>query len=361
MHFGVLGPVEVRSRGKLIDLGGPRQAALLAVLLLDSDGPVLVERIIDLLWADRPPRDRSAVQVYVSRLRRTLRGAGADRFGVAVATTPAGYLLRLGSAALDAQRFRERLSEAQARQPGEDAVPLLREALQLWRGPALAGLPDPVRQPAAGLEEARLNALEDLMDLEIQAGRHDAVVRYPLRERLRAALMLGLYRAGRKAEALDAFASLAEHLADELGVDPAPAVRDLHVAILRDDPDLDAPPPARGGAGPVRPAQLPTVAAHFTGRDEHLLELDGLLAAGERGAPAIGAIAGTAGVGKTALAIYWGHRVRHRFPDGQLYVNLRGFDPGPTVRPVEALAQFLRALGVPAQEVPVELDEAASR
>src|SRR6266498_3829635 len=85
MHFGVLGPVEVRSRGKLIDLGGPRQAALLAVLLLDSDGPVLVERIIDLLWADRPPRDRSAVQVYVSRLRRTLRGAGADRFGVAVA------------------------------------------------------------------------------------------------------------------------------------------------------------------------------------------------------------------------------------------------------------------------------------
>ncbi len=369
MHFGVLGPVEVRSRGKLIDLGGPRQAALLAVLLLDSDGPVLVERIIDLLWADRPPRDRSAVQVYVSRLRRTLRGAGADRFGVAVATTPAGYLLRLGSAALDAQRFRELLSEAQARQPGEDAVPLLREALQLWRGPALAGLPDPVRQLAAGLEEARLNALEDLMDLEIQAGRHtdvldtlhDAVVRYPLRERLRAALMLGLYRAGRKAEALDAFASLAEHLADELGVDPAPAVRDLHVAILRDDPDLDAPPPARGGAGPVRPAQLPTVAAHFTGRDEHLLELDGLLAAGERGAPAIGAIAGTAGVGKTALAIYWGHRVRHRFPDGQLYVNLRGFDPGPTVRPVEALAQFLRALGVPAQEVPVELDEAASR
>src|SRR6266508_2746787 len=309
MHFGVLGPVEVRSRGKLIDLGGPRQAALLAVLLLDSDGPVLVERISELL------------------------------------------------------------SEAQARQPGEDAVPLLREALQLWRGPALAGLPDPVRQLAAGLEEARLNALEDLMDLEIQAGRHtdvldtlhDAVVRYPLRERLRAALMLGLYRAGRKAAALDAFASLAEHLADELGVDPAPAVRDLHVAILRDDPDLDAPPPARGGAGPVRPAQLPTVAAHFTGRDEHLLELDGLLAAGERGAPAIGAIAGTAGVGKTALAIYWGHRVRHRFPDGQLYVNLRGFDPGPTVRPVEALAQFLRALGVPAQEVPVELDEAASR
>src|SRR6266498_995661 len=214
MHFGVLGPVEVRSRGKLIDLGGPRQAALLAVLLLDSDGPVLVERIIDLLWADRPPRDRSAVQVYVSRLRRTLRGAGADRFGVAVATTPAGYLLRLGSAALDAQRFRELLSEAQARQPGEDAVPLLREALQLWRGPALAGLPDPVRQLAAGLEEARLNALEDLMDLEIQAGRHtdvldtlhDAVVRYPLRERLRAALMLGLYRAGRKAEALDASA-----------------------------------------------------------------------------------------------------------------------------------------------------------
>lgn len=177
--------------------------------------------------------------------------------------------------------------------------------------------------------------------------------------------MLALYRSGCQAEALAVYGRLCARLADELGVDPGSAIRELESAILRQDPGLDwVPPSSSVPAAPVPvPAELPADVATFTGRAAPLAELDALLAGGAGLAPAmvISAISGAAGVGKTALAVHWGHRVRDLFPDGQLYVNLRGYAPSPPVRPIEALARFLRALGVPAAQVPVEVEEAASR
>ena len=252
----------------------------------------------------------------------------------------------------------------------------MRSALDLWRGAPLADAADDTDRArlCPDLEELRLAAHEEWLETALELGEHRALVgplvqlvaEYPLRERPVALLMLALYRSGRKSDALAAYADLTQRLREELGLDPDAAVQQLHMAILRDDL---APPAPFGPAGdenePARPAQLPVRAGHFVGREEHLRELDALLdpAADPTVAPpavVISAISGTAGVGKTALAVQWCHRVRDRFPDGQLFLNLRGYSTSPPLRPIEALAQFLRALGVPGPEVPADVDEAAA-
>jgi tetratricopeptide (TPR) repeat protein len=265
-----------------------------------------------------------------------------------------------------------------------EAVAELRAALGLWRGPALAGLGGQViAAAAAGLEEQRLAAWEYCLDHELRLGWHREIAgelqglagEHPLRERLAGLLMLALYRSGCQAKALDAYHRLAQQLADELAIDPSDEITRLHEAILRQDRSLDLipvpvtatdPGPAAGTACSRAPAQLPLNVSGFTGRAAELASLHAMLprtADPDRDGAAvvISAIGGTAGVGKTALAIRFAHQVADRYTGGQLYINLRGFDPsGPAVAPGDALHRFLIALGVAAEGVPEDLEEQAA-
>ena len=257
MEFRILGPLDVVENGTSLPLGGPRQRALLALLLLRANEPVSTDRLIDELWgADSPASGPTAVQNQIARLRKVL---GADR----VLTTQAGYAIRVEADELDLDRYGQLVATADAAPPEERSA-LLAEAVGLWRGPALAGLPDApfVAPESARLEGLRLAALEDRIDADLELGRHGDLVaelsslaaRYPLQERLRGQLMVALYRSGRQAEALDVYRETRRLLADELGLEPSQSLRELERAILAQDPSLDAPPRS---AKPPRPAVVP--------------------------------------------------------------------------------------------------------
>jgi tetratricopeptide (TPR) repeat protein len=251
---------------------------------------------------------------------------------------------------------------------------MLTEALELWRGEPLADIPcDRFRRDEVpGLEELRLQALEWRMEAGLELGRHGELApelrplagQYPLRERFAAQLMLALVRCGRQAEALEAYQRARGSVVEQLGTEPGAELRELHQRVLTADPTLAAPPARPTASQVVRPQELPASVAGFLGREEELAALSGLLDwSAERTPPAIviSAIGGTAGVGKTTLAVQWAHRVAERFPDGQLYVNLRGYDPDQPMSAGDALAGFLRALGVGSQDIPAEEDERAAR
>ena len=346
MEFHILGPPEVIASGRPVTLGGRRQRTVLAMLLANAHQVVSVAHLVDAAWEDGPPSTaKRQVQNSISALRRTLTGSGTSA-QVMVADGP-GYRIRVEPGQLDVEVFQGQVAEAQAqvaRGHAAEAVELLRSALGLWRGPALAGISGWVFEAAAvRLEEQRLTATEQCLELELELGRHrelvgelgELVVANPLRERLVGQLMVALYRSGRQADALRAYHRLAARLADDLGLDPGAQLQELHTAILRNDPSLAAPRdpqvPAVAAArsSALVPAELPADVAAFTGRSVPLAELDALLPGNGGGSRAsavvISAIAGAAGVGKTALAVHWGHKVRDRFPDGQLYVNLRGY------------------------------------
>jgi tetratricopeptide (TPR) repeat protein len=230
------------------------------------------------------------------------------------------------------------------------------------------------------LAESRIGVIEERIELELAIGDHadlvqelrDLVAEHPVRERLRGLLMLALYRADRQADALAVFRDARHYLREELGVEPGAPLQRLHQQILAADPELSGPAAAGGTAGaspgtglqrPL-PAQLPHRIPDFTGRDAELSRLDALVArdGGDAGTSVvITAIAGTAGVGKTALAVHWAHRVSGRFPDGQLYVNLRGFDPvGVAMKPAQAIREFLDAFGITPQQMPTSLEAQAA-
>ncbi|WP_326566421.1 BTAD domain-containing putative transcriptional regulator [Amycolatopsis rhabdoformis] len=348
VRFGLLGAVEAHLDGEPVDLGHARQRWVLAALLADANRPVSTERLVERVWADQPPyRAPRLLASYLSRLRRTL--AAAD--GVGIKHGPSGYVLTAPPESVDVLRFRALVARARERQQPE----LFDEALALWRDDAFAGLDTPWADAVRDtLAAERLSAQLDRTDLALRLGEHNAVLTaaaqraaaFPLDERIAGQLMLARYRAGRQAGALEEYDRIRRRLADEFGADPGPALRELHRRILTTDPELSPPRDT-----PV-PRQLPAPPRWFVGRDAELAELDTAMAGGS-GTVVISAIGGAGGIGKTSLALRWAHRNVARFPDGQLYVNLRGFDPaGAPLRPEVVVRYFLDALGVAPAAVP---------
>ncbi|BCJ47272.1 XRE family transcriptional regulator [Actinoplanes ianthinogenes] len=369
-EFGVLGTVEARIDGRSADLGHARQRCVLGVLLVEAGRPVTVDQLIDRVWgAHVPQRAAGALYSYLSRLRRAVAAAP----GVEIRRDPGGYLLTVDPQAVDLHRFRDLMTSARAAESDRVAADLITEALGLWRAEPFAGLDTPwLGAMRRTLLAERFAAELDRNDVLLRLGRHGellpalsaAVAEHPLDERLAGQAMLALYRCGRQADADEQYRRIRRSLADELGSDPGVALRALHEQILVASPSLDV---AVAGGPPATatlvPAQLPADVRAFTGRTGELAALDRLLVApgGDEPPLTVVLLSGTAGVGKSALAIRWGHRVRDSFPDGQLYVNLRGYDAEQPVAVADALAGFLTALGVRGPEIPPGTDERAGR
>ena len=365
VEIGLLGTVEVRLDGRALDIGHARQRCVLAVLALEANRPVPVERLIDRVWADPPQRALITVQSYLSRLRKALAPAA----GVSISHRAGGYQLSTDPDRVDVHAFRRLV--AAARTAGTDAERdgLLGRALDLWRGPPLAALEAPWLDTVRhGLDNERLAAELDRTDSALRLGRHAdllaglaaARAERPLDERVAGQAMLALYRCGRQADALEAYQRLRLRLADEVGTDPGPPLQRLYHQILTADAALAAPAPA-GAVPPAAaavPRQLPAAPARFAGRAGDLAALTTIVEA--EPAPVV-TISGGGGVGKTWLALAWADRHAGRYPDGQLYVNLRGYDPtGDPLEPTVALRGFLAALGVEPHRIPAEPDAQAS-
>lgn len=379
--FRILGPLEVEGPAVPVRIPPGRQQVILAFLLIEANHVVSTEHLVDALWEDQlPDTARTQVQICVSRLRKTFADA---QIAATIDTRPPGYVLRLGGAALDMRQFTSMVAEArvlvkEGRQ-SESAV-LLREAVGLWRGPCLSGIANrTLRTQALRLEEDRLNATEDYLDLELGLGRHHRLVgeitrlvhEHPLRERMRALLMLALYRSGRQAEALDVYRAGRDRLIEELGLEPGEELRQLEAAILAGDTDLQYRAPVDPDGVPLpaaeapattrrmeRPWQLPADTADFVGNDEVIAAAESVLTGGDQHrAVGVVVINGRPGVGKSTVAAHIGHRLaQQHFPDGQLYCDLRGGRSEPAAA-VDVLGRFLSALGIPGPMIPAGLDE----
>jgi DNA-binding SARP family transcriptional activator/tetratricopeptide (TPR) repeat protein len=397
MELRLLGPVQAWAGQREVDLGTRRQRLVLALLALEVNKLVPVDRLIELSWPTDPPASaRRILHTHISRLRTTLAPTGQPTStAVAIHRRGGGYLLRADPVAVDVHLFRATVARSRATVNPDARVQLLRSALALWRGPALADTaPSETRERVCtGLEEARLAALEDRIDTELSLGRHHALIdelvaliaEHQDRPRLIRQLVLALYRGGRTADALSMCRAARRRLSEAFGLDPTPELATLELDILRGVPPHDIPPAVLDAAAAVEPTAgdvvdlagpgsapgprlLPADATGFTGRIAELAKLVGTSLAGPGGpagapdaaAVPITVICGMAGVGKTALAVHWGHQVAHRFPDGQLYVDLRGYAADPAVPPVEAIGFLLRALGVAHTDVPADLAEAAA-
>jgi DNA-binding SARP family transcriptional activator len=377
MEFCLLGPLLVRSGGSIVPVPRGKQRVVLALLLLKANRVVPVEQLADAVWgASAPPAARVTVQNYIKRLRRDLSDVSRDRIG----TKPPGYVMRVDASELDLSRF-EVLSrsarEAAKATAWARASAQAREALSMWRGEPLEDVESEmlVAGEAPRLTEIRLQLLELQLEADLHLGRHADVIpelrrlvhANALRENLYAMLMLALYRNGQQGAAFAVYQTARRVLMEELGTEPGVGLRELHQRIMAADPALAVTSPRKSSSSlavRVVPRELPSAVRHFTGRQHELAALTGMLAkapAGSPGTAAISAIGGPAGVGKTTLALHWAHRVAGRFPDGQLYVNLRGYDAGQPVGAPGVLAGFLRALGVPGPDIPIEPAERAAR
>ncbi len=351
------------SKAESIDVGARNMRVLLGAMLAD-DGRVLPsDHLVNALWGQTPPRSAAKnLQVYIYRLRKLL---GPET----IESHPHGYALLVPDEAIDARVFRRLTADANdcAAHDPRQACTLLREALGLWSGKAFQDVADaPVlRETIASLHAEQISAQEKLFELELALGRHAAVVdelaravaSNPFRETFRRLYMVALFRCGRQSDAVDAFQSARKLLNNELGLEPGEQLQQAYLSILREqDP---APVSAAVTVAAPIPSQLPPQAAGFVGRAHELSQLDSLLGAA---APAavISSISGQAGVGKTALAVHWASQVARRFPDGQLYLNLRGFSVEPPLSAASAVSQLLRALGVAPGQVPADFDEAVA-
>ncbi|HWO63146.1 MAG TPA: BTAD domain-containing putative transcriptional regulator, partial [Umezawaea sp.] len=359
MEFGLLGEVRALVAGEPVELGHVRQRCVLAVLAVEVNRPLPVDRLIDRVWGGAARRGlRTTLYSYVHHLRRA---------GVPISRRSGGYVLTADPMMIDLHLFDRLAADASdARDTGKPVLPLLDAALDLWRG-----------EPFEGMDSLWMGSLRDELtgrrfavelqrnDLALAAGRHRellaglsaSVAAHPMDERVMGQFMLAAYRCGAQADALRRFEEFRGRLAEELGADPVPELRQLHRRILNTDPALASLPTENR---PV-PRQLPAPPPLFTGRNEELALLDQALLPdhGRTGrVMAVSAIGGAGGVGKTWLALHWAHRNADSYPDGQLYVNLRGFDPGATpLDPAAALRGFLDALGVAPTAIPDQLDD----
>ncbi|WP_461035848.1 AfsR/SARP family transcriptional regulator [Streptomyces mayteni] len=343
---------------RTLDLGPPKQRGVLAALLVDVGRVVPVERLIDRVWADDPPRTaRGTLYGYVARLRATLRG------GAELTQRAGGYLLDAPRDSVDLHRFRDLVGLARAEADQERSATLLREALGLWGAEPLAGLPG---EWAEGLRtrlaEERIAAWLAYGDIRLSQGRAEELLpelseltaTHPLDERLGQRRMRALYRCGRQAEALGFYEGVRQRLAEELGVAPGTGLQQEHHRILAFEPALDAPSGRSfEGRRPPEPTlvprQLPPSPSPFVGREAELAELD--RASEDR---RVVAVVGAGGVGKTWLALHWAHRRLDRFPDGQLYADLAGFTPEgePAAAPEVIVRGFLNAFSVAPATIP---------
>ncbi|MBF8193055.1 tetratricopeptide repeat protein [Nonomuraea sp. K274] len=363
MEFRVLGTMGVLDEGRPVVLTSRRQEQLLALLICRAGRAVTAETLIHELWRDRAgPAAAKNLQVLVHRLRRTLGDPDQIRLD------RAGYLLRARTSEVDAWQFTQMAEQgraALARDNARTAASLLGRALRLWRGTAFAGLTGigAVAQYATHLEQERRHVLAARVDADLALGRHAAIVpeltallaENPLDEPTAARLMTALYRSGQRKDAAEVYRRTRAVLVRELGVEPGPQLRVLEEAVLRGDAEVG---PARRAGVIEAPNLLPPDVPDLTGRDQELRRLTGALGGRRAGSPVVCVVSGMPGVGKTALVVRAGHDRRADFPDGQLYVNLRGAGPGP-VEPREALARFLRALGVSGTAIPETVDERA--
>lgn len=377
MEFCLLGPLLVRRGGEEMRVVPGLQRSLLAALLLRANTSVPVDELAEALWGCEPPRSaRASMQNIVMRLRRSLADADRSR----ITAQPGGYRIRVEPGELDVERFealREAARDAARAGSHADAVEWLRAASSLWRGEPLAGVPSELLavREVPRLEEMRLQTTEARIDAELHLGGHAQVITElrhlvaanPLRERLHTLLMLALFRNGQRAEALAAYQSARSVLVGELGIEPGPQMRQIQQQILDDPVAAAAQSPGqangqRGSTGPesrqptvALPRQVPAAAPHFSGRSAELAALTDWADHANAGTVVISAIAGTAGIGKTALAVYWAHRCASRFPDGQLYINLHGFGPtGTPMAPAEAVRLLLDGLGMPPERIPAD-------
>ncbi|MEJ3745599.1 BTAD domain-containing putative transcriptional regulator [Actinomycetes bacterium KLBMP 9797] len=382
MRFQLLGNPEVHVAGRALAMGSPKQAAVFAALLVDANQPLSADTLVERVWDDSPhDHAHRTLHTYLSRIRRLLAQAHAAEPGGAPVRLHrhrgGGYVLEVTAEQVDMHRFRRLVTRA-AGLPGEDPdrAALLREAAALWYGPPLAGIAGEwATRVRTALRGERVDAVVAWADVELRCGNPAAVIgpvtelaaAHPLVEPLAAVLLRVLHAVGRTGEALSRFLEVRRRLVDELGVEPGPALREAQQAILRGRPGAESEPgprPAEGGEpAMVVPAQLPLDVPDFTGRRAELRQLDAMMESGSEQptATAVIMVSGTAGVGKSALVVHWGHRVRGAFPDGQLYVDLRGFDPGGAVLgAAEALRGFLTGMRVPAEQIPAGLEERAA-
>jgi DNA-binding SARP family transcriptional activator/tetratricopeptide (TPR) repeat protein len=372
VEFRLLGRVEAEHEGIVLDLGRRRERCLLGILLLGAGAAVPVERLVSLLWDDAPPpAARASLHAHVSRLRRRLDPGNDGALGVRLLRRDGGYVAEVPPASTDAGRFHALVDRARALPDPAERSAGLRQGLALWRGPLLADAASDCLRERIGpqLTEGRLMATELAIEADLAAGRSAEaaaeltalVSAHPLRERLRAQLMLALYRCGRQADALQAFHDARELLAGELGIEPGPELRQMQERILAADPELAAPARAAELPGHQR-SDLPGDIADFTGRETEMRRLLDVLSgdAGAGLAVVISAIDGMAGIGKTALAVHLAHKLAERYPDARLFIDLHAHtaDRKP-VRPAAALDMLLRALGVPSAKIPREIDERA--
>lgn len=371
MRVALLGELNIQSGNSVVEVSAAKQRVVLAALALRAGHPVTHSELAEALWDDASPATaRVTVHNYIRRLRLIL-GPGA---GPRIMTRSAGYQLDLGPDDVDALAFGkmcESGGRAARSRSWSKAAETLRAALEMWRGTPLADVPSQVLRLrwAEHLEQQRLQALDWRIEADLNLGLHEMVIAElrqriaarPLRERTYALLMMALYRAGRQGEALAAFQNARGVLVDELGVEPGPELQHLHSLILSHDPLLTgiSTVPPRAAVELQVPRQLPAALLGFAGRAHELAALDAMFADWASGYETvmIFVISGMAGAGKSALAVHWAYRVADRFPDGQMHVNLRGFDPrrGP-VAPVQALRGLLDSLGVSQERIPVDPD-----
>ncbi|MFC4117037.1 AfsR/SARP family transcriptional regulator [Nonomuraea zeae] len=372
MRLGVLGPLEVEIEGRQVSLPAGKHRVLLAALLLRGNLTVRRDELIDYVWDGAPPPGaRGAVQTYMARLRAALQPA------CVIVTRSDGYLIEMPETALDLHRFRElgARAETAAAQDRAAESALLQQALELWRGPALADVPSETLRTLAAipLAEERLATLERRIEADLTLGRHRQVLaelrtltaEHPLHERFWGQLVMALHGSGRQAEALEAFRGLRRLLHDELGIEPGEDLQALHRQVLNGAPALPSRPrhasPLVSRPGVWRAScHLPPDVGAYAGRAELIAEATVLLAGAGRTAVPVLAVCGAPGTGKTALALRIAHQIRYAFLDGQWFVRLRDAEGKPR-DPSGVLAEVLLAAGVDRASVPGDLAARAAR